>query len=79
MKDNEIIICSNCYEENRYGENYCQKCGKRLYYNLDSVNEEQPEETNQFVKEFDNILNLIIEQWQLIKKRKNYIFYLMMN
>ena len=41
MNDNEIIICSNCYEENRYGENYCHNCGKRLYYNLDNVDEEQ--------------------------------------
>lgn len=45
MNDNEIIICSNCYEENRCGENYCHNCGKRLYYNLDSVNEEQAKES----------------------------------
>ena len=74
MKDNEIIICSNCYEENRYGENYCQKCGKRLYYNLDSVNEEQPEETNQFVKEFDNIIEFNNRAMAINKEKKELYF-----
>ena len=74
MKDNEIIICSNCYEANRYGENYCQNCGKRLYYNLDSVNEEQPEETNKFVKEFDNIIEFNNRAMAINKEKKELYF-----
>lgn len=74
MKDNEIIICSNCYEENRYGENYCQKCGKRLYYNLDNVDEEQPEETNEFVKEFDNIIEFNNRAMAINKEKKELYF-----
>ncbi len=74
MNDNEIIICSNCYEENRYGENYCHNCGKRLYYNLDSVNEEKPEETNEFVKEFDNIIEFNNRAMAINKEKKELYF-----
>lgn len=31
--DDEIIICSNCYEENTKGNKFCCNCGKRLFYN----------------------------------------------
>lgn len=74
MNDNEIIICSNCYEENRYGENYCQNCGKRLYYNLDNVDEEQPDETNEFVKEFDNIIEFNNRAMAINKEKKELYF-----
>lgn len=44
MEDNEIIICSNCYEENKKGEKYCYNCGSPLYYNnsaeLEVIDEE---------------------------------------
>ncbi len=33
MEENNIIICSNCYEENVYGAKTCQKCGAKIYYN----------------------------------------------
>ena len=44
LKDDEVIICSNCYAENKKGETYCYNCGSRLYYNtsdeLEVIDEE---------------------------------------
>lgn len=57
MKQRNIIICSNCYEENTYGENFCYNCGKRLFYNAENTEDEEFEERKEnFVKEFDSIL-----------------------
>lgn len=33
MEEIKFVICSNCYEENKYGRKYCYNCGKLLYYN----------------------------------------------
>lgn len=74
MKDDEIIICSNCYEENRYGENYCQSCGKRLYYNLDNTEYEPEEEKKEFVKEFDNIIEFNNRAVAINKEKKELYF-----
>ena len=45
-----------------------------MYYNLDSVNEEQPEETNQFVKEFDNIIEFNNRAMAINKEKKELYF-----
>lgn len=74
MKDDDIIICSNCYEENRYGENYCQNCGKKLYYNLDNTECEPEEEKKEFVKEFDNIIEFNNRAVAINKEKKELYF-----
>lgn len=74
MKDDDIIICSNCYEENRYGENYCQNCGKKLYYNLDNTEYEPEEEKKEFVKEFDNIIEFNNRAVAINKEKKELYF-----
>lgn len=33
MEEEDIIICGNCYQENKKGKRYCEGCGKPLYYN----------------------------------------------
>ena len=55
-KDTDVIICSNCYEENKNGEKYCYNCGNRLYYNDTTELEEISEDDIVFFDEekFDN-------------------------
>lgn len=36
MKDDNIIICGNCYKENEAGRSHCLYCGKNLYYNAET-------------------------------------------
>ena len=45
-----------------------------MYYNLDNVDEEQPEETNEFVKEFDNIIEFNNRAMAINKEKKELYF-----
>lgn len=71
MDDEEIIICSNCYEENKKGEKYCEYCGEPLYYNehpsIEALNEEEQieyYEENKFDSaiEFNKIIMAVNKQ-----------------
>ena len=39
-KEDNIIICENCYEENEATRKTCKNCGVKLYKNRNSKNEE---------------------------------------
>lgn len=41
-----IIICENCNSENEYGRKYCENCGYELFYNEESLQDEEIEDIN---------------------------------
>ena len=51
MEDNEVIICANCYEENKKGQKRCYNCGAALYYNglkeIEELDVEKVEDRNE--------------------------------
>ena len=78
MEDNEIIICSNCYEENKKGSKDCWKCGTQLYYNEENELEEITEDDIIFFNEdyFNNSIkgmNYIVATDK--EKEELWIFY----
>jgi len=78
MEDNEIIICSNCYEENKKGSKDCWKCGTRLYYNDETELETITEDDIIFYNEdyFDNSVKCIDYIVAVDKEKEElWIFY----
>ena len=55
MEDNEVIICANCYEENKKGQKRCYNCGATLYYNSSKEMEEVDVENIEDIKEKNTI------------------------
>lgn len=81
MKDNEIIICSNCYEENKRGEKYCYNCGRPLYYNdtgkqLEVISENDEEDIIFYNEnDFDNSIKFDNYIVAVSKNKKQIHFY----
>ena len=60
MEDNEIIICSKCYEENKKGDKKCKNCGSTLYYNSEAELEETDDDVIFFDEDnFDSSIKCI--------------------
>lgn len=64
MEENNIIICSQCYEENIFGAKTCCKCGAKLYYNTKQELEEITE---------DDLVFFYEENFDTFMKYSNYI------
>lgn len=78
-EENNVIICENCYAENKKGEKYCFNCGKLLFYN-DSKNltkKDTIEDELAFYDEnnFDNTIEFNENMMSINKKRKIICFY----
>lgn len=54
MKDNEIIICENCYEENEITRTTCKNCGDKLYKENLDIYTKQKSCCNDCFKELEN-------------------------
>ena len=72
MKRESIIICSNCYEENEQGKEFCYNCGKRLFYNEESFDDE--EQIMNLKKEFDNIFEFDTLTMGINQKKQELYF-----
>lgn len=77
VDDEDIIICSNCYEENKNGEKYCYNCGNRLYYNNSKELEEISEDDIVFYNEenFDNAMKFDKNIVAVNKDKKELQFF----
>ncbi len=77
MDENNIIICANCYEENKKGEKYCYNCGKQLYYNDTKELEEISEYDIIFYDEdnFDNAMKFDKNIVAVDKKKQELHFF----
>lgn len=77
LEDDEIIICANCYEENKKGEKYCYNCGKPLYYNDPSELEIISEDDIIFYNEnnFDNAMKFDKKIMAINKEKQELWFF----
>lgn len=65
----DIIICENCQEENKYGENYCNKCSHKLYYN----------EEIQEIESKENVVEKDSEEYDKVKINQGMYINLTIN
>ena len=77
MEDNEIIICSNCYEENKKGATNCKNCGERLFYNdMEELQKYKGKELEYFDDEmFNNYLKFNRSILAVDKENRKVCFF----